>query len=145
MDAGLAAAFVAAAKTVGIAVTTVAAPPAELAARSATDATLISTGNPFDPDLGLYPLLDTALAGADSAVTGPLKAGRDTLDPGQRAVAYRQFQKAYLSEPTMVCLVFVDHTYVMRDNWTGYAQVTDSAAQGDTWGPWWNLQQWTPR
>jgi peptide/nickel transport system substrate-binding protein len=34
---------------------------------------------------------------------------------------------------------------VMRDNWTGYTQVTDAASQGVTWGPWWNLAAWTPR
>jgi peptide/nickel transport system substrate-binding protein len=45
----------------------------------------------------------------------------------------------------MVCLVFVDHTYVMRKNWTGYLAVTDGAAQGVAWGPWWNLGQWNPR
>lgn len=145
VDAALATAFVADAKAVGVTVTAVALSPAELAARSATDATLVSTGNPFDPDLALYPLLGTDLAGADSAVTTPLRTGRHTLEPAQRAVTYRQFQKAYLDDPTMVCLVFVDHTYVMRNNWTGYVPVTDSAAQGVAWGPWWNLGQWIPR
>jgi hypothetical protein len=33
----------------------------------------------------------------------------------------------------------------MRNNWTGYAPVTDSASQGVTWGAWWNLGQWLPR
>src|SRR5262249_26238471 len=110
-----------------------------------TDATLVATGNPFDPDLDLYPLLDTGLAGAAATITQALQTGRGTLDPAQRAVAYRQFQKAYLDEPTMVCLVDVDHTYVMRDNWTGYVPVTDSASQGVNWGPWWNVALWTPR
>jgi peptide/nickel transport system substrate-binding protein len=145
VDAGLVTAFVANAKTIGVAVTPKAVPPSELAEHATTDATLVSTGNPFDPDLDLYPLLGSALAGADSAVTSALDTGRRTLDPAQRAVAYRQFQKAYLAAPTMVCLVFLDHTYVMRDNWTGYAPVTDGSSQGVTWGPWWNLAQWTPR
>jgi peptide/nickel transport system substrate-binding protein len=145
VDEALATAFVAAAKAIGIAVTPVRVPPAELTAKAATDATLTSTGNPFDPDLGLYPLLSTALAGDSSTATAALHTGHDTLDPGQRAVAYRLFQRAYVAAPTMVCLVFVDHTYVMRDNWSGYTPVTDSASQGVTWGPWWNLGQWTPR
>lgn len=145
VDAALATAFVADAKAVGVTVTAVAVSPDELAAKSTTDATLISTGNPFDPDLDLYPLLGNALAGAGSAVTNPLRTGRRTLDPGQRAVTYRQFQKEYIDDPTMVCLVFVDHTYVMRNNWTGYAPVTDSSAQGVAWGPWWNLGLWNPR
>ncbi|HEY3748130.1 MAG TPA: ABC transporter substrate-binding protein [Pseudonocardiaceae bacterium] len=145
VDAALATKFVAAAKAIGIAVTAEGVPESELAAKSTTDATLISTGNPFDPDLDLYPLLGTALAGASSATVAAVQTGRHTLDPGQRAVAYRQFQRDYLAAPTMVCLAFVDHTYVMRNNWTGYAPVTDSASQGVTWGAWWNLGQWLPR
>jgi peptide/nickel transport system substrate-binding protein len=145
VDEALVTAFVAAAKAIGIAVTPVAVPPSELGAKAATDATLTSTGSPFDPDLGLYPLLTTALAGASGSATSALRTGHDTLDPGQRAVAYRLFQRAYVAAPTMVCLAFVDHTYVMRGNWNGYTPVTDSAAQGVTWGPWWNLGQWTPR
>ena len=144
-DVALAAAFATAARAIGITVTTVAVPADQLAAKAATDATLVSTGNPFDPDLGLYPLRDTALAGSGHDVDTALDTGHHTLDPGQRAVAYRQFQKAYVANPAMVCLAFVDHTYVMRNNWTGYAPVTDAAAQGVTWGPWWNLGAWVPR
>lgn len=153
-DTALAGAFATDARAIGITVTPVAVAPDQLAAKAGTDATLISTGNPFDPDLGLYPLLDSGLAGSgmgdpsgyhDPAVDTALDTGRHTIDPGQRAVAYRQFQKAYLADPAMVCLVFVDHTYVMRDNWTGYTAVTDGASQGVTWGPWWNLGAWVPR
>jgi peptide/nickel transport system substrate-binding protein len=144
-DSVLASAFAVAAKAIGIAVTPIGVAPDTLAAKAATDATLISTGTPFDPDLGLYPLLDSALAGSGQAVRGALDTSRHTLDPAQRAVAYRQFQKAYVADPAMVCLVFVDHTYVMRNNWTGYAPVTDATSQGVTWGAWWNLAQWTPR
>ncbi|HEX4706056.1 MAG TPA: ABC transporter substrate-binding protein [Pseudonocardiaceae bacterium] len=154
VDKALAGAFATAAKAIGVAVSTVAVPPGQLAAKAATDATIISTGNPFDPDIGLYKLLDASLAGtglgdlsgyADQAVDAALDAGRRTLDPAQRAVVYREFQRAYVADPAMVCLVFVDHTYVMRSNWTGYAAVTDSASQGVTWGPWWNLDRWAPR
>ncbi|HVV20856.1 MAG TPA: ABC transporter substrate-binding protein [Pseudonocardiaceae bacterium] len=149
VDAALATAFVADAKAIGITVTAVAVPPARLSAKAAQDAVLISTGNPFDPDLGLYPLLDSAMGDPsgyrDAKVNAALDTGRHTLDPAQRAVAYRQFQKAYVADPAMVCLVFADHTYVMRDNWTGYTPVVDGPQQGVTWGPWWNLQSWTPR
>lgn len=144
-DSTLAVAVATAARAIGITVTVQSVPPGELAAKAATDATLISTGNPFDPDLGLYPLLSSGLAGSAQAVSTALDTGRHTLDPGQRAVAYRQFQKAYVASPAMVCLVFVDHTYVMRNNWTGYTPVTDGVSQGVTWGPWWNLAAWTPR
>lgn len=153
LDARLATAFVAAAKTIGITVTATAVPPDQLPGKAATDATLISTGDPFDPDLALYGLLDSGSAAgggdptgyADPQVNAALDAGRHQLDPAQRAVAYRQFQRAYLTDPAMVCLVFTDHQYVMRDNWTGYQGVVDAPGQDVTWGPWWNLDQWIPR
>jgi peptide/nickel transport system substrate-binding protein len=141
LDAGLANAFAADAKAVGISVRTAAitGPP------PVADATLISIGNPFDPDLAAYPLLGSALAGADQGVVTALENGRRQTDPAQRAVAYRQFQRAYLLNPTMVSLVLADHTYLMRNNWNGYQQVTDDSFQDVTWGPWWNLETWTPR
>lgn len=148
LDAALATAFVRNAITVGIAVTATAVAPDQLAGKESTDATLISTGDPFDPDLGLYPLLNSAgnpLAYHDSAVDGALDTGRRQLDPAQRAVAYRALQRAYLADPALVCLVFTNHTYVMRSNWTGYQQAVDAATQDTTWGPWWNLDQWIPR
>lgn len=141
LDAGLAKAFALAAKAVGITVNTVAvSTPAP-----ATDATLISVGNPFDPDLALYPLLGSAFDGADPGVAAALNNARQQTDPAQRAVAYRQFQRAYLLNPTMVCLVLANHTYLMRNNWTGYQPVTDDTFQDVTWGPWWNLATWIPR
>ena len=74
-----------------------------------------------------------------------LNSAREQIDPAQRDVAYRQFQQSYLLSPTMVCLVLADHTYLMRNNWNGYEQVTDDTSQDVTWGAWWNLGTWTPR
>lgn len=153
LDRDLAAAFVTAAQAVGVRVTVIAVDPTQLAAKAATDATLISAGDPFDPDFALFPLLDSASipAGgdpsgyADPGVDAALNAGRAQLDPARRAVAYRQFQRAYLANPALVCLVFVQHTYLMRANWTGYQGVIDTTSQGITWGPWWNLDRWVPR
>jgi peptide/nickel transport system substrate-binding protein len=82
---------------------------------------------------------------ANALVDAALEAGRRTTDPAQRAVAYRQFQRAYVADPGMVFLAFVDHTYVVKANWTGYQPVVDSHGAGLTWGPWWNLPTWTPR
>jgi peptide/nickel transport system substrate-binding protein len=153
-DAALVKTFVANARTIGIKVDATAVEASQLAGREGTDAALISTGNPFDPDLTTYDLLDSGLAGSgngdlsgyhDPAVDTALQNGRTQLDPGQRDVDYRAFQRAYVADPAMVCLVFVNHTYVMRANWTGYLQVTDAAGQGVNWGPWWNLDQWVPR
>lgn len=153
VSAALAVAFAADAKQVGVAVIPVPVDRAILPARAGVDAELTGSGNPFDPDLGLFGALDSAqppgdgdpTGYVDAAVNTALDTGRHQLDPAQRAVAYRQFQRAYLADPAMVCLAFADHTYVMRANWTGYQPVTDGVSQGVTWGPWWNLAQWTPR
>ncbi len=146
-DAALAQSFAADAKATGIKVDLAAIDPTQLIAKQASDAVLISTGNPFDPDLSTYDLLGTgnAFGYGDATVEAALQSGRTQLDPGQRAVAYRAFQRAYVADPALVCLVEVNHTYVMRANWTGYLQVTDAAAQGINWGPLWNLDQWIPR
>jgi peptide/nickel transport system substrate-binding protein len=148
-DAALAKDFAADAKTIGIKVDLAAVDPAQLGAKEGADAVLISTGNPFDPDLTTYDLLGSAAGNAfgyhDNDVDTALQTGRTQTDPGQRAVAYRAFQRAYAADPALVCLVEVNHTYVMRDNWTGYVQVTDAAGQGINWGPLWNLDQWLPR
>ncbi len=104
VDTALANGFATAAKAIGITVTPVAVPRADLAAKAATDATLISTGTPFDPDLGLFPLLDSSLAGTglgdpsgytDQAVNTALETGRRTLDPAQRAVASEQLDRLH--------------------------------------------------
>lgn len=148
-DAALAQEFATDAKAVGIKVDLAAVDPAQLAGKEGTDAVLISTGNPFDPDLTTYDLLDSGAGNPfgyhDNDVDTALQTARSQLDPGQRAVAYRAFQRAYVANPALVCLVEVNHTFVLRANWTGYVQVTDAAGQGINWGPLWNLDQWIPR
>ena len=130
----LATSFAADADAVGIQVLT------KIGAAAPTDATVTSVGNPFDPDLALYPLFN-----GDPKLGPALEASRATTDPGQRAVAYRQLQRTYVENPTMVVLAGADHTYLLRRNWTGYQEVTDATAQDATWGPWWNLESWKPR
>lgn len=148
-DAALAHDFANDAKVIGVKIDLAAVDPAQLTAKEGTDAVLISTGNPFDPDLTTYDLLDSGAGNAfgyhDADVDTALQTGRTQLDPGQRAVAYRAFQRAYVANPALVCLVEVSHTYVLRANWTGYVQVTDATGQGINWGPLWNLDTWTPR
>ena len=142
----LAESFVVDAEELGVVVTAQPADPAEVA-RPGADAMLVTTGDPFDPDFSLYPLLRPD--GGDRAGLSPeldhyLDAGRTIPDPAQRAAVYRKLQRTYVDRPTMVTLVAVDHTYVLRDQWTGYQAVVDTPGQDATWGPWWNLHQWLP-
>ncbi|WNV89681.1 ABC transporter substrate-binding protein [Umezawaea sp. Da 62-37] len=147
----LATAFVADAKAVGVDVQLAGLSREAIVPRLAQDAVLGGGGDPFDPDQALYRTLHTGADGnpggyTDAAVDAALDAGRRLLDPAQRAAAYLQFQRAYLAAPGLVTIAFVAHTYVVRENWNGYQQVVDPAVHGGlSWGPWWNLQKWTPK
>lgn len=144
----LATAFAADAKAVGVDVQLAGLGPEAIAPRLGTDALLHGGGTPFDPDLMTYQPLHTGnpWGYTSTRVDAALDAGRTLLDPAQRAAAYRQLQHAYLAAPGMVVLAAVQHTYVLRDNWTGYQEVVDPYEHGAlSWGPWWNLERWTAR
>jgi peptide/nickel transport system substrate-binding protein len=145
---GLAESFVEDAAAVGIRVSARGIDQAQLAAQTGNDAIVISTGNPFDPDLSLHSLLSSARYAAGASrdkINGAIEAARAAVDPAQRAAEYRKLQRAYVEDPGLVAMVAVDHTYVMRDNWTGFQSVVDASTPDVTWGPWWNLHRWTPR
>jgi peptide/nickel transport system substrate-binding protein len=155
----LAGAFAADAKAVGVDVHVEPADQNAIRARVNSDAELLAGGEAEDPDLQAYRLLhSSATPGiaptgepvdpgsyADAHVDAALDAGRREIDPAQRATDYRTFQRAYLANPGMVFLVFQQHTYALRNDWTGYQEVIDAAGQDVTWGPWWNLQKWEPK
>lgn len=148
--------FAADAATIGVEVRPVATPDAELPGRAGASAVLFVAGNPFDPDLSLYPLLHSGLNDSEtngasarnwsgysnSGVDAALEAGRREADPAQRAVAYRALQRAYTADPAMVVLARPDRQYLLRQSWTGYTPVTDAAGADFTWGPWWNIERW---
>ncbi|WP_226363447.1 ABC transporter substrate-binding protein [Pseudonocardia abyssalis] len=122
--------------------------------RMGADALVLGGGSPFDPDLVSYPLLHSSYAGdgfnnpasyVNPAVDAGLDAARRALDPAERVAAVKQWQRDYAAAPGFVFLTFLDHSYVARDEWDGYEQVVDPHTHGTTWGPWWNVEDWTPR
>jgi peptide/nickel transport system substrate-binding protein len=121
--------------------------------RMGQDALVLGGGNVFDPDLVAYPLLHSSFSAdgynnpgsyANDAVDAALDEGRRSLDEDVRAAAYRRLQRDYVDAPGFVFLAFLDHTYVVRDRWTGYQEIVEPHVHGVTWGPWWNLQDWRP-
>jgi peptide/nickel transport system substrate-binding protein len=144
VSAGLAEAFSTNARSIGIRVDL-----APVARDSLDGAALVGFGDPFDPDLSVYPVLHSgagSLGGyADPTVDEALRVGRAATDPAQRATAYRRMQRAYVAAPGLVVMAAPHHTYVIRESWDGYEPVVDAATQDATWGPWWNLEEWTPR
>ncbi|MGI9062357.1 MAG: ABC transporter substrate-binding protein [Pseudonocardiaceae bacterium] len=121
--------------------------------RMGADALVLGGGTPFDPDLVSYQLLHSSFAAdgfnnpgsyANPEVDAALDVARRSTDEAERVDAYQRFQHAYVADPAMVFLTFLEHTYVVRDGWQGYQRIVDPHAHGVTWGPWWNLQDWTP-
>jgi peptide/nickel transport system substrate-binding protein len=112
-------------------------------------------GDPYDPDSATYTLLHSSYIGKDGyvnmtlyrdpAVDAALDAGRRGIDPAARVKAYHDFQQAYLADPAWAFLVFLDHTYVLRDKWSGLAEQVEPHDHGLLHGVWWNLEDWTPK
>jgi len=120
--------------------------------RMGADALVLGGGTPFDPDLVAYQLLHSSFAAdgfnnpgsySNPDVDAALDVGRRATDDAERVAAYQRFQRAYAADPGMVFLTFLEHTYVLREGWQGYQPIVDPHAHGVTWGPWWNLEDWT--
>ncbi len=122
--------------------------------RMGVDALVLGGGSPFDPDLVSYPLLHSSYGGdgfnnpafySNPAVDAGLDAARRAPDQATRVAAVKEWQRAYAAAPGFVFLAFLDHSYLVRDRWEGYEQVVDPHPHGTTWGPWWNVEDWTPK
>jgi peptide/nickel transport system substrate-binding protein len=146
LAAALADGFATDARGIGIQVTP---EPTTDPAALANGPSVVSFGDPFDPDTALYAALRSgsgALGGYhNETVDAALDTGRAATDPAERATAYRKLQRAWVTAPGMVVLAAANHTYVMRESWDGYQPVVDAAPADATWGAWWNLEDWTPR
>jgi peptide/nickel transport system substrate-binding protein len=122
--------------------------------RMREDALVLGGGSPFDPDIVSYPLLHSSYGGdgfnnpasyANPEVDAALDAARRAPDEATRVAAVKRWQRAYHAAPGFVFLAFLDHSYLVRDRWEGYQPVVDPHSHGTTWGPWWNVEDWTPR
>ncbi|NUT53885.1 MAG: ABC transporter substrate-binding protein [Saccharothrix sp.] len=112
-------------------------------------------GDPYDPDTAAYTLLHSRYAGQpgyvnmtgyrNAAVDSALDTARRSLDPATRARAYTDFQRAYTADPAWAFLVFLDHTYVLRDRWDGQVEQVEPHDHGLVHAVWWNLERWTPK
>lgn len=112
-------------------------------------------GDPYDPDTAAYTLLHSRYAGQqgyvnmtlyrNSTVDTALDTARRSLDPAARKQAYDDFQKAYAADPGWAFLVFLDHTYVLRDKWNGQETQVEPHDHGLVHAVWWNLERWTPK
>ncbi|USQ81614.1 ABC transporter substrate-binding protein [Ornithinimicrobium faecis] len=126
-----------------------------------TDPVMLGGGDtPYDVDSQLYVMLHSSYPAAGIYYDNPseyaspemdaaLDRGRTSLTTQDRVAAYREVQDLYLADPSMVVLVFLDHTYVqlksVTDAWEGTPTVLEPHEHGTAWGPWVNVEKWTPR
>ncbi|GAA4889945.1 ABC transporter substrate-binding protein [Streptomyces coeruleoprunus] len=142
------------AKKAGIAVKVQAGTWEVIEPRMEHDAVLAGGGSPADPDFDQYPLLKSTLAGdgfnnmawyTDPAVDRALEDGRRTADPAKRKASYDTVQRRLAQNPAYTFLTYVDHVYVLNDDWNGPSTLTEPHDHGLGFGPWWNVEDWTPK
>ncbi|PRZ43149.1 peptide/nickel transport system substrate-binding protein [Antricoccus suffuscus] len=125
------------------------------------DAVMLGGGDtPYDVDSQLYSMLHSSYPAAGAYYDNPsqyanpdmdaaLDLGRTSLTTEDRVAAYEKVQDIYLAEPSMVVLVFVDHTYVqlksVTEAWNGTQTILEPHEHGTAWGPWVNIEKWTPK
>ncbi|WP_344134184.1 ABC transporter substrate-binding protein [Saccharopolyspora halophila] len=151
----LATGFASDARKIGIEVELAGVDRSAVAERLDTDGIVLGGGNPIDPDPQIYSALHSSMIGTGTynnpgkyrnpEVDTALDAARRELDPAKRAELYRKAQRAYVADPGLVYLAFIDHSYVLReDAYTGYRAPVEPHTHGTTWGPWWNVEDWKP-
>lgn len=122
--------------------------------RRTTTAGVWGGGDPYDVDSASYSLLHSRFADTggyvnmtryrNPAVDAALDAGRRAGTMPERTRAYREFQRSFVADPGWAFLVFLDHTYVVRDGWTGIDPMVEPHDHGFVHGPWWNIETWKP-
>ncbi len=151
----LATAFVADLKQVGVEVTLEALGWDKIEPRIGSLGVLLGGGDkPYSIDTQVHAALHTPMAGTavwdnpggfgSARLDDALDQARRTADGPTRTELHRAVQAEYLADPSYVFLVFLDHTYVVRDGgWQRGPLTIEPHAHGVSWGPWWNLASWT--
>lgn len=123
--------------------------------RMAQDALIYGGGQPYDPDLTVYPLMHSSGAGQgfdnpghyDSAtVDRLLEEGRASTDEAARQRIYADLQAELAADQPWIFLAFLEHHYVVRTGlWEGWdVDLIEPHEHGFNGGPWWNLAEWEP-
>ena len=129
--------------------------------RAGQDAILLGGGDtPYDVDSQIYKALHSSYPAAGAFYDNPsqyadpemdaaLHEGRTSVDPAARVEAYQRVQELYVADPSMVLLVFLDHTYVQKasigQTWDNLDTMLEPHEHGTAWGPWVDIDRWTRR
>ncbi|MFE7111283.1 ABC transporter substrate-binding protein [Streptomyces sp. NPDC057575] len=142
------------AKKAGIDITTEAGTWEVIEPRMKQDAVLAGGGSPADPDFDQYTLLKSSLAGDgfnnmawydNKAVDRALEAGRRSGDRAARKAAYDTVQRELVKNPGYTFLTHIDHLYVVKDRFGTLTTQVEPHDHGLASGPWWNVEDWTPK
>ncbi|MET9429738.1 MULTISPECIES: ABC transporter substrate-binding protein [unclassified Streptomyces] len=142
------------AKKAGIDITTQAGTWEVIQPRMKQDAVLAGGGSPGDPDFDQYLLLKSSLGGDgfnnmawydNPAVDKALDDGRKTNDKAARKAAYDTVQRELVKNPGYTFLTHIDHVYVLNTFWDGLSTQVEPHDHGLAAGPWWNVEDWTPK
>lgn len=150
----LAVAFAAAMRPLGVEVRTRGTSWDEIDTRFGDSAVLLGGGStPYSIDSQVYDTLHTRVP--ESSIysnpgnfTAPglddlLERARESATGPQKDELYRRIQSTYVTAPSHVFLVFLDHSYGYRDRgWRHPAPILEPHSHGVSWGPWWNLAAW---
>lgn len=121
--------------------------------RLATDGWLHNLGNPYDPDMQLYPRYHSRFALDEDPKTNPaalndprvdaaLETGRTATSPQVRAAAYRELQRLLAEEAAYLHLGVANHTVVVPKAVTGIAVQPQGGAHNFPRGISYNLENW---
>ncbi|MGW4204264.1 ABC transporter substrate-binding protein [Streptomyces sp. NPDC004726] len=142
------------AKKAGISIKTQAGTWEVIEPRMKDDAVLAGGGSPGDPDFDQYLLLTSSLAGDgfnnmawydNPVVDKALLDGRRSGDKAVRKAAYDTVQRELVKNPGYTFLTHIDHLYVVDDKWDGLSTQIEPHEHGLASGPWWNVEDWTPK
>ncbi|MFC5155977.1 ABC transporter substrate-binding protein [Streptomyces amakusaensis] len=142
------------AKKAGISIKTQAGTWEVIQPRMKTDAVLAGGGAPGDPDFDQYLLLTSSLAGDgfnnmgwydNPVVDKALEKGRESGKKAERKAAYDTVQRELVKNPGYTFLTHIDHLYVVNDSWDGLTTQIEPHDHGLASGPWWNVEDWTPK
>jgi len=118
--------------------------------RMAKDALIMGYGSPYDPDYVNYELFHSSFSGqgffnpghfSDPRVDELLEKGRATADEGERKRIYGEFQRRIRDQEAWTYLVYLQHVYVIRGEWTGIEPSVE-AHEHATGGLFRNIHEW---
>lgn len=148
----LALAVTADAKKIGIRITPAGLTWDAIDPRMKNDALVMGWGTPYDPDFITYKLFGSRFAEdgyfnpgsyRSPAADAALERGRDSADPAVRKSAYSAFQKQLATDTPWLFLVYLKHTYVVKNDVRGVTARVEPHEHDVANSLWWNIASWT--